>query len=239
MKRTTAQRESIYIASNLSNMLKEIRDKFVLPNKIKEYETFCEEICSLKPELFNPKFIEDKINLISKQKKEDQVEAKKKKIQILQYNFEDTNIFLAFLKMQEFKKINLSNNNFKEDEILEEIRKALNYEDELHNNIIQNKIFVGALFRKLKPNFEDTNIFLAFLKMQEFKITKSEVYFAMDLCKLNDDYPRISMVSVPLRFLKTNFKIIKEITKSDNEFWKTAPVIQDNVEIQVPEKDLT
>ena len=61
----------------------------------------------------------------------------------------------------------------------------------------------GQIFEKFKMNDNFINM------VKEFKISKSNVLFKIFVVKLINKYPRMKNSSLPLHFLKNNFKILK------------------------------
>ena len=47
----------------------------------------------------------------------------------------------------------------------------------------------------------------------------SYVYFFIDLCDLASTYYRVSRISLPLRIVRSKFKLISEILREDEDFW--------------------
>jgi hypothetical protein len=52
--------------------------------------------------------------------------------------------------------------------------------------------------------------------------SKSEIHFMINLHKLSEEYPRISFISLPIRKLKTQFKLIKKLVIKESEYWKST-----------------
>ena len=104
--------------------------------------------------------------------------------------------------------------------LVSNLRTALKLEKTLENKNISNKIYIRSVLKKLKEPFEDFNIFMAYLLVQNLNIGKSEIYFSIALTDMADEYHKISLLSIPLRYFKTNMKIITKVIQLDKDFWK-------------------
>ena len=47
-------------------------------------------------------------------------------------------------------------------------------------------------------------------------------YFFIDLCDVDTTYYRVSRISLPLRIVRSKFKLIMEIVREDEEFWMSG-----------------
>ena len=47
----------------------------------------------------------------------------------------------------------------------------------------------------------------------EFKISKTNISFKIDIIKFIDDYPKMRKSCISLHFLKSNFRVIKDVCK--------------------------
>ena len=73
---------------------------------------------------------------------------------------------------------------------------------------LQGKI-LEECFHKSKEVYKET--------LEEMEITRQWALFLRKLYKLVHNYSQLNFCTVPLRFLRSNFKIIEEICKHDKE----------------------
>ena len=55
----------------------------------------------------------------------------------------------------------------------------------------------------------------------------SYVYFFIDLCDLATTYYWVSRISLPLRTVRSKFKLIKEIMREEEDFWMSGYQLND------------
>ena len=75
------------------------------------------------------------------------------------------------------------------------------------NNILILAYHQGLIFEKFKENDKFTGA------VTNLKIGKATINFKIGIIKFLDDYPKMRKFSVSLHFLKSNFKLIKEICR--------------------------
>ena len=50
--------------------------------------------------------------------------------------------------------------------------------------------------------------------------SKSQIYFLIDLYNLAQEYNKVAYLTMPLRELKSNFKVVKELVHQNADFWR-------------------
>ena len=76
---------------------------------------------------------------------------------------------------------------------------------------------IGQCLTELKHIYRGNKKLLICATKDLFTI--SYVYFFIDLCDLATTYYRVSRISLPLRTVRSKFKLIKEIVREDEDFW--------------------
>ena len=75
------------------------------------------------------------------------------------------------------------------------------------NNILILANHQGLIFKKFKENDKLMGA------VTNLKIGKVTINFKIDIIKFLDDYPKMRKSSFSLQFLKSNFKVIKEVCR--------------------------
>ena len=75
---------------------------------------------------------------------------------------------------------------------------------------------IGQCLTELKQIYHENKKLLLCATKHLFKI--SYVYFSIDLCDLATTYYRVSRISLPLRTVRSKFKLIKENVREDEDF---------------------
>ena len=73
------------------------------------------------------------------------------------------------------------------------------------NNILMFAYQQGRVFQKFKMNKGFSNALI------EFAISKTTINFKIDIVKFINQHPRMRKSSISLFYLKTNFRIIKQV----------------------------
>ena len=73
------------------------------------------------------------------------------------------------------------------------------------NNILMIAYQQGKIFKEFKTDNKFISIVIA------FKISKTTIYFKIDIVKFIDMYPRMQTSCISLYYLKNNFRVIKEV----------------------------
>lgn len=207
------------IAEGLQGMLNEIMIKFITEDQKEEYNEYCKKIINKNRNVFDCKFIKE-VQMGKKQMREKIKEklvenGKKKKAEIRSILI--NNIIQSPPNINE----DIYNQYYQSmEEILTNLEIAINLEKVNYHKNIKNKIFIGKLLNDVKSNIPDMNDFMAYLSMKEIQISKSEIYFAIKLFKLFEKFSKIHLLTLPLRFIKSNFAVIEEILEEEVEFWK-------------------
>ena len=89
-------------------------------------------------------------------------------------------------------------------ELIERIERIMKSKK---NNILILAYHQGIIFKKYKENNRFTSAFA------KFKISKVTINFKIDIIKFIDDYPKMRKSSISLHYLKSNFRVIKEVCK--------------------------
>ena len=76
---------------------------------------------------------------------------------------------------------------------------------------------IGQFLSELKQIYHGNKKLLIYASKHLFTI--SYVYFFVDLCDLATTCYRVSRISLPLRTVRSKFKLIKEILHEDMDFW--------------------
>ena len=107
----------------------------------------------------------------------------------------------------------MSNNNLSLPQKIIHLQRAI---DDATRRKILWASFQGELFEKCfcqsKKVYKET--------LEEMKFTRRWVLFLRKLHKLVLNYSELQFCTVPLSYIRSNFKIIKEICKRDKEGWK-------------------
>lgn len=221
METTESQPRRIVNAKNFQELLEKIRNQFVSPEKHIDYNNFCSNVILSHQDVFDPIFIERQIEQAKNQRNEERKRKSnnnliKRKEEVEKYLKESLVVRQMVVNDLELYKDFPDN----PQKIILNLKKALDLEGILYNNNIANKIYIGQLLKKMKSSFEDVNIFLAYLMLEKIQISKTEMYFSLSLAKLAEEYHKIILLSVPLRYIRANMKIIEDILKKDTPFWK-------------------
>lgn len=219
LKRTNSQEKKILVADSLQLMLQEIKTKFIPTENHDEYEKYCLDIISRNQDVFNSTFITQEI-------KNAKVDRKRKSDENI---FERQKVIETYLKSSLVQKKNMIMNDLtfydslpeNNEDMIIYLKQALDLENVLTNNNISNKIYVGQLLIKLKKSFDDVSVFLVYLRTQQIIISKTELYFSINLANLAEEYNKLTLLAIPLRYLKSNYKVICQIFKNDKTFWST------------------
>ena len=74
--------------------------------------------------------------------------------------------------------------------------------------------------KQFKIHFQENIIdLMEYLKSINIKYSKTEIRFAIKLASLCETYPKMKLLSIPLRDLKANMKIVEEILTEDPVYW--------------------
>ena len=106
----------------------------------------------------------------------------------------------------------MSNNNLSLPQKIIYLQRAI--DDAMRRKILWAS-FQGELFEKC---FQSKKVYKETL--QETKFTRWWVLFLRKLHKLVLDYSELQFCTVPLSYIRSNFKIIKEICECGKERWK-------------------
>ena len=85
---------------------------------------------------------------------------------------------------------------------------------------IYTACIIGQCLTELKHIYHGNKILLTYATKHLFTI--SYVYFFVDLCDLAITYYRVSRISLPLRTVRSKFKLIQEIVREDEDFWMSG-----------------
>ena len=220
LKRTISEERRILNAKALQEMLMDIKQKFIQEDRKEEFHIYCDNIVLQHQNVFDPSVIEIEITNAKRKKEEDKIvkydevfKHKKQEIEIyLKNNIVKRQSVMNDLKLYESIPIN-------HEDIISNLKTALDLQDILSNNHISNKIYIGRLLMKIKYSFEDINVLLAHLSLQNIHISKSDYHFSINLFNLAEKYHKMSLLSIPLRYFKSNFKMINNIFEENKEFW--------------------
>ena len=85
---------------------------------------------------------------------------------------------------------------------------------------------IGHSFTELRKLYGGNKKLLICATKDLFSI--SYVYFFIDLCDFVTTYCSVSHISLSLSTVRNNFKLIKEIVREDEDFWKRSYYININ-----------
>ena len=218
--RTNSEERRIITAKSLQSMMLEIKEKFIPETVHDEYAVYCKNLISQYGSVFNPNEIETEIekakikNFEDRKRKLDETnEKRKKEVEMYLKN----NIVKSQRTMYDFNLYNQMPINY--EELIVNLQMAIDLENILSNNHITNKSYIGKLLLKLKCDFEDVNILLANLRLKNIKVSSSDYYFSTKLYNLVEIYHKAALLSIPLRYFKSNYKIICSIFEAEKSFW--------------------
>ena len=79
-------------------------------------------------------------------------------------------------------------------------------------NIFKKEPTMGNFIDSIKKTFP------------EYGYSKSYIYFIIKLYNTASEYNKLAFTTFPLRKIRTNFKLICELIKKDEIFWKNTPL---------------
>ena len=85
---------------------------------------------------------------------------------------------------------------------------------------IYTACIIGKYLTELKNIYRGNKTLLISATKDLFTI--SYVYFFIDLCDLAKTYYRMSRILLPLRTVRSKFKLIREIVREDEDFWMSG-----------------
>ena len=88
------------------------------------------------------------------------------------------------------------------------------------SDAIYNACIIGQCLTELKHICCGNKKLLMCATKYLFSI--SYVYFFIDLCDLATTYYRVSRISLPLRIVRSEFKLIRGIVREDEDFWMSG-----------------
>lgn len=90
-----------------------------------------------------------------------------------------------------------------------------------HTEIILYEVLKGGYLKRIKFICSISDIkFIPLLLSNGIKEPQSLIYFYIQLYEFCLIYPKLQYLAKSLNYLKTNFKIIKEIVQESEDFWK-------------------
>ena len=124
----------------------------------------------------------------------------------------DFNIYLKKISVSTISKI---------EEIVSLINDLITEEIVINKNLLDIKIDLGKYLSYLKGHYYQMNL-EEILKETNISYSKSESYFCISLYNLTEEYPKFKNVTLSVRKIRTNMKLIKEILKENKAFWSCA-----------------
>ena len=85
---------------------------------------------------------------------------------------------------------------------------------------IYTACMIGQCLTERKHIYHGNKKLLIYPTKHLFTISYS--HFFVDLCDLATTYYRVSRISLPLRTVRSKFKLIKEIVREDEDFWMSG-----------------
>ena len=87
-------------------------------------------------------------------------------------------------------------------------------------DVIYTACTIGHSLTELKKRYRGNKKLLICATKVLFSV--SYVYFCIDLCDFPTTYYSVSHISLPLSTVRNKFKLIKEIEREDEDFWKRS-----------------
>ena len=188
------------------------------PDKQAEYAAFVQSTQAQYPHIFNQYNIQNEID--------EKVSSIKKKRQEERNNPE--NINKRMNQVAEMLKTSIQQRQFylssdmytkpsgTIDAVGEKLKEMYQAEFHLKNNLLYNRIIIGQFLSFLRITCSDQfiDVVNSFITM-----SKSEIYFSISLYEQAQSYPALTRSNLPIRTVKTQWKVIKDILKSD-DFYK-------------------
>ena len=81
-------------------------------------------------------------------------------------------------------------------------------------------VYIGQCLSELKQIYHGNKKLLIYATKHLFTI--SNVYFYVALCDLATTYYRVSRISLPLKTVRSKFKVIKQIVHDGEDFWMSC-----------------
>ena len=200
----------------------DIAEKFIPKERHEEFVRYIEEKTAEAPHLFNPVNLRKRRLELKKKQREKKKKAheetlperKRKLKELLSKSLQPRHVFIDSLN-------GFTEPQGSDQQCFIELKRIIELEKTTNNISLLCKIYIGKHAKYLQDILGDKAMLFAMLKMDNIVYSRTEISFAIKLAKLVDIYPKLSLINVPLRMLKSNLSILESCLQEEKDFWST------------------
>ena len=222
MKKTTKRQRSeedrISFAQGLNNIFQTILEKYIKEELKTEYLSYVQSELIKVPKFSSPDYIKKFRESETKYMEDKKQEIKNKHEMTIKTYLKD-NIRDTIMVQYDNNVFN-ENFNLDLDLLMKKIHEFQDKINQKETEIFYYYIVTGGYFSSIKTSCEKEGLtFKTYIQSNACKYSISMVYFLIQLYKFVIDYPRLQYISIPIRYVKTNWKTICEVIKEEPDYW--------------------
>ena len=211
--------QQLSASKELPTLFEEIAAQFVPKTKMERYREFIKAKIAEDPSMFtSDKFQKEckrKQRELAKRRREEKLPIRKMEFsQKLKKHIQERHTFVDSL--QAFTE---RTNGMNVEQCCEKLQDLIQREKTATNTLILCKIFIGKFAGYLQNLAKDKATFYSMLKVNNILYSRTEIFFCVKLSKLAAQFPRISLLNIPIRVLKNNLSILENVLEEEKEFW--------------------